>query len=221
MDAKISTEQFVDYLFDHPVTNPEWYWDIDAPYLVIEPEQAALLIAEIFENASALLSGFSNEQLRQGLWYLLSSACSDYMIDAVASKEVDCSRKVRVMRSIVLLFKTAMVARCSQHLSHNDEPGADALNGVCYMWWDIMQYWDHPELPGRRVLDMEALSAMQQILAIPHDACRESALHGLGHIQASYPEEVVSIIDQWLSSEQGVRDELRQYAANAKDGMVL
>ncbi len=36
---------------------------------------------------------------------------------------------------------------------------------------------------------------MARTLAIPHLACQEGALHGLGHWQRAYPDRVAAIVD--------------------------
>jgi len=58
-----------------------------------------------------------------------------------------------------------------------------------------------------------------RLLSIPHDACRESALHGLNHWYLSYPR-AEAIVDEWLEQTAGLRPELISYAQNAKVGMV-
>jgi hypothetical protein len=59
------------------------------------------------------------------------------------------------------------------------------------------------------------------MLALPHDACRESALHGLGHWHHAYPDQTADIIDEFLARNEGIRDELRRYAMAARCGCVL
>lgn len=61
---------------------------------------------------------------------------------------------------------------------------------------------------------------LRRLLAIPHDACRESALHGLGHWAHHYPQ-VAGIVDEFLSSAPGLRPELIAYAERARIGNVL
>jgi hypothetical protein len=69
-------------------------------------------------------------------------------------------------------------------------------------------------------VDAEFLEVMRQALALPHDACRESALHGLGHWHRAYPSQTTGIIDEFLARNGDVRDELRSYALAARCGCV-
>jgi hypothetical protein len=89
------------------------------------------------------------------------------------------------------------------------------------MWWDLFPTWGHPALQSQARLDAEVLALLAQILTIPSDACRESALHGLGHWAASYPGSVDAIIGAWLHTQPALRPELHRYAACARRGCVL
>ena len=51
-------------------------------------------------------------------------------------------------------------------------------------------------------------------------ACRESALHGLGHWHDVYPAEVELIIDRFLSGYRELRPETVNYAKIARCGCV-
>ena len=53
---------------------------------------------------------------------------------------------------------------------------------------------------------------------IPERHCRMSALHGLGHLPHESKE---AIIRRFLSANQDVDDEMRQYAEDAIAGRVL
>jgi len=210
-------DQWIAHVFDHPVTDPQWYWETDAPDLDPGPEQTCLLIAESFERGGGLLAPFSDAQLNQGFWYLAGCG-SDYM-HALCQSSATLPVKLRALRSIVPLFEQVMAVRCSPHLSHLDEQPANPLNSACYMWWDVISFPGTPEDPAYAPFDAEVLSVMQRILAIPHDACRESALHGLGHWQSDYPQ-TTEIIDRFLQQSHGLRRELVAYAENAKIGYI-
>ena len=138
---------------------------------------------------------------------------------ALVNPEVPLTTRLRAVRSIVPLFEQVMAARCSPHLSHLDEQPASPLNSACYMWWDILPIHGQPEEPDRAEFDAEVLRALPRLLSISHDACRESALHGVSEWQLYYPT-AQRIVDQWLSRTPGLRPELVSYAQRAKIGMV-
>jgi hypothetical protein len=62
---------------------------------------------------------------------------------------------------------------------------------------------------------------MDSTLQLDSVACRESALHGLGHWQHEYPEQVGDIINRFSISHRNLRKELETYMKNAFVGYVL
>jgi hypothetical protein len=210
---------WVGYVFDRPVEDPAWHWSLDAPYWELAPTRAAELIAETFERAGQLLPAFSDAQLNQGLWFVLSNGCSDYMFCA-SDETVAWPLRKRLLWSFVPLFRDVMAIRCTPVLSHLDEPGATPLNSACYMCWDLIPIGSAPEAPGAVVLHEEIVLVLGELLRIPHDACRESALHGLGHWSMFTPK-AGAVIEQFLHGSQSLRPELLAYARSARTGCIL
>ncbi len=119
------------------------------------------------------------------------------------------------------MFERLFVPRCTPHLGHRSEPGAGPLNMVCYMWWDIMYLPGWQDEAERAQINAACLAVMRETLGLASDACRESALHGLGHAKAQSPERVAEIIDKFLASTPNLRTELMQYTHSARGGCVL
>ena len=87
------------------------------------------------------------------------------------------------------------------------------------MWWDILRF-----ILCSASLITEVIPTLRRQLTIPHDACRESALHGIGHLRRDYPEyeqRLSGIIDDFLASTPRLRRELIAYAAQARRGEIL
>jgi hypothetical protein len=218
----LSLSNWIAHIFDHPVPEQRgdaWHWSLDAPYWNDSPEHTCELIAETFERSGELLARFSDAQLNQGFWYLVSNSCSDQMFSLI-EPAVPMPIRLRALRSFVPLFEQIMAVRCSPHLSHLDEPGANPLNAVCYMWWDILPIYGRPDEPDRAQFDPEVLAVLRRLLTIPNDACRESAFHGLGHWELEYPRQVAGIIDDFLRRSPDLRPELIDYAERAKKGYI-
>lgn len=216
-------EQWLAHVFDHRVREAAlaWYWDPDADWWDGPAVDAVQFLTRAFESAAVAFQPYTDAQLNQGLWFIASNGCSDYML-ALLDSGVPWSDRRRCVRSIHTLFEQCFARRCTPHLGHLDEPGANPLNSVCYMWWDILPICGQPEDPGRNEMDREILGVLESTLQLESDACRESALHGLGHWQPYYPEQVTAIIDAFLQSQEGgLREELRVYARNAYRGCVL
>jgi hypothetical protein len=208
-------QSFIAFLFDRPVP---YSWSEDAGEWPDSSEQIAQSIAETFENAGELLARFCDAQLDQGFRFLLDAGRSEFMFTLV-QEDVPVPVRLRALQSFVPLFEQVMAARCSLHLSHLDEPGAKPLNGVCYMWWDILPIHGRPDVVARRDFDAEVLVVLERLLTVPHDACRESALHGIGHWSIEYPQ-VARVVDAFLAQTPHLRPELVAYAQSAKVGCV-
>ena len=214
-----SLANWLEHVFDHPVTDPAWHWASDAPQWQDSQGQVATHIAETFEQSGRLLARFSDEQLDQGFWFLVDNSCSEFMC-CLVDPNVPLPLRLRALCAFVPLFEQVMAARCSPHLSHLAEKGANPLNSACYMWWDILPIHGRPEEAAPTEFDSEVLAVLRRLLSIPHDACRESALHGVSEWVIYYPQ-AASIVDDFLSSAGNLRPELASYAQRAKVGNVL
>lgn len=219
MNKNLSLSNWIAHVFNHPLADPAWYWSNDAPEWNDTPKHVAVLITETFERSGELLAQFSDAQLAQALWYLVSNNGSGFMFSLV-EPTVPIKTRLRALQSFVPLFEQVMAQRCSPYLSHLDEQGANPLNAVCYMWWDILPIHGQPGQAGRDEFDTEVQHILKQLLSIPHDACRESALHGISEWQLYYPQ-IEAVVDEWLAGTTGLRPELVSYAQRAKIGKVL
>jgi hypothetical protein len=176
----------------------------------------------LFEAPEQHLHRFSDAQLNQGLWFVASNSCSEHFF-AFTDTALPEDQRLRGVSSIGALFARLFARRCSQHLSHLGEPGAGALNGICYMLWDVAplpRFHDHATLEA---VNLAAIEVMEGCLKLDHDACRESALHGMGEVHWFRPirPRIQRAIDAFLANAPGLRPELVDYALNARSGRVL
>ena len=217
----LTFEEWLIYVFDHPVeaVKNAWYWDMDRDHWVGTASQTVEFLTEAFERSAVVLKPYTDAQMNQGLWFLASTACSDHML-ALLDEDVPWPRRQRCIVSMHTLYERCFARRCTPHLSHIDEPGAGPLNSVCYMWWDILPFYGQPENPAQREMDKAMLDVMESTLQLDSIACRESALHGLGHWQHTYPERVGEIIDNFSMQERALPEKLRTYMRNAYVGHV-
>jgi hypothetical protein len=208
--------EWVQYLFDNP-PDYRWFdritaWD-DLPSAVLVD-----YLTRLFTAAGTVLAPFSDAQINQTLWFLVGEGSDGAA--ALFDAAVPWAERRTCLEATLALFTGCFLPRCTPALSHRDE-SASALNSICYMWWDLFPTWGAPEDPRRAELDALVLSLLERILDLPSDACRESALHGLGHWMSHYPERVVGIVDAWLRRQPGLRPALRTYALAARCGCVL
>ena len=87
------------------------------------------------------------------------------------------------------------------------------------MFWDICRFSGLEDLIESKETQDAVLKVLKKILTIEHRACREGALHGLGHIANSCPESVREIIDRFLSKTK-LDEKLLTYAHNAREGNI-
>jgi hypothetical protein len=210
----------VNFIFYHPGERPEWYWDVDAPFWSGPLTLTAAYVTRLFEQLLPTLGCFSDAALNRGLNYLISPGLGEHM-RCLDEPSLALAVRERCVRSCGALFRKLLLARCTPHLSHRDEPGRSPLNAVCYMWWDIMPVYGGPVPGDRQTLQVAALETMADILQLDSLACQESALHGLGHWHRTFPERVESLIDAFLSRHANARPELLAYARAARCGCVL
>lgn len=219
----LTFEGWLAYVFDHPIpveNDKAWYWDIDRDWWKEEPADAIHFMTQAFENAKVVFQPYSDAQVNQGLWFIASNACSNHMF-ALLDASVPWSAQQRCIYSIHQLYEQCFARRCSPHLSHLNEPGANPLNLVCYMWWDIIPIYGKPNDPVWKEFDQDILQVMESTLQLDSLACRESALHGLGHWQYHYPGLVGEIIDKFSMSQRELPETLEAYMKNAYVGHVL
>jgi hypothetical protein len=212
---KLSFEEWISFVFDHPVRNPQWYFADTIDWWPAEKHPATTItyLTHLFDNPVSPLALYSDDQIGQGLWFLVDNAASNHMF-CLEDQRVPWEQRHHAIRAMIPLFKSIFAVRCTPHLGHLSETDTQ-LNLACYMWWDIMP------VGGTREIDTAFIDVMETTLTLPSDACRESALHGLGHWYDRDPQRVEGIIDSFLDSTPKLRAELREYARAARTGCIL
>ena len=220
--TELSFEDWLEHAFGHEVRfqQPAWFFDPDSDWWDPGPVEAVAYLTRLFEEPEPALRWFSDGQIAQGLTYLVStSASGDNGWLYAPTVPVDDRR--RCVEAVGSFFAQLFAPRCTPHLSHLSEADAGPLNGVCYMWWDEFPCLALPDDPHLPVLHEAALRTMAGILDLDSLACRESALHGLGHWQRRHGDGVVRIIDDFLEAHPGLDPRLVAYARSARCGCVL
>ncbi|HEX5446485.1 MAG TPA: hypothetical protein VFW87_21890 [Pirellulales bacterium] len=218
--TELNFEEWLRFVFDHPVTDPQWYFDIDADEWRGTSSIAADYLTRLFSDPCRWCEGFSDEQLNQGFWFIVGqNGChgADSFLDA----EVPWEIRRQGIEAIGTLFEQLFAKRCSDRLSHFDERGVRPLNSICYMWWDLFPTFGPSRKPSQASFDAVAMEVMRRLLEIDSQACQESALHGLGHYQSAHPTRVKRMIDEYLARNPELRRELLVYAHDAREGVVL
>jgi len=217
----LSYEQWIDHVFDHavPFYEQPWYFDVDADWWDPRPEQAVAYLTRLFESPEPLVEEFADDQIGQGLYYLVSnsgSGCCQCLTDF----SVPIAARVVCIAAMRTLFAKLFESRCPRILSHLDEPGSNQLSSICYMWWDIVPLGSVSKPGTPDPIDDACLNVMRETLKLSNPACQENALHGLGHWAHAYPEFTAASIDGYLAANPNLRPELVNYAKAARAGCI-
>jgi hypothetical protein len=219
--TNLSYEAWLEHAFGREVRHQRtpWFFDHDCDWWAPSHAEAVAYLTRLFEDPEPALEFFSDAQIAQGLTYLVNtSAVGDdgHLYDPT----LPLADQRRCIESVAIFFARIFAPRCASVLSHLDEPGAGPLNGVCYMWWDVFPCVALPDDPDRDALHQAMLRTLQRILALDSLACRESALHGLGHWRGQHPETVEAVIDAFLAARPDLPPKLATYARAARSGCV-
>lgn len=217
-----SFEDWVVQVFDHPVTDPEWYFrrEYDEVPSQLKPEETATYVATLFESPRFLLTRYSEGQIAHGLQFLLFTAasnCSFVIIDELIPVQL----RMRVIQSLFFLNKDLFASICSDYCGGPEQSKKRPADFVCFMMWDDGILKLAPDRPEQAMIDKALLSVLQDILRLPSVPCQKSALHGLGHAHYDYPNEVIEIVDKYLAEPTNIRGDLVEYALRAREGSVL
>lgn len=211
-------DEWLKGIFDHPEGAEPWYYDYKKQLPEPAPAAGVEYLRRLFAESGTLLAGYSNRQLKDGLWYLFDPSNSNEIF-CLLDAGVPLAERLKTIEAIYLLYENCFLERCTSALSHFNEAAENPLNVFCYMLWDVAPL---PATAGKKdspAIDAACLEVMRKALLLPNDACRESALHGLGHAKLYYPAEAGGMIKTFLDTP-GLRPELRRYAQAASEGMV-
>lgn len=205
-------DTWLQWVFDHPVTDPAWYWN--DKLLEPPPEVTVDYLTRLFCSPVSRLACYSDAQVNQGLWFLCSNACSSHL-DAFLDEDVPIHKRLHGVASIFDLYREVFATRCASELSHGRNRTTNPLNSVCFMFWDIAP------LLGTQGEQMRAaiLEVLRRISTLSHVACIESAIHGLGHASSCGYSEATEVLNDIISSGVCPSD-LLAYAHRAKDGDI-
>jgi len=217
-------DEWLTYLFDRPESDYGTHWCFerpdDEPVWDAPRELSAEFIARTYEDPKLWLNRFSDAQLAAGLEYTWNPSHSDVGF-SIRDGTTPMPLRLRAVRALVPLYERCFLTRCEARLSHGNESLENPLNGACYMYWDVCPFhtaMDEGKLPQ---LEEACLQVMEATLQLDHDACRESALHGLSHWYYGHPKRVEKTISGWLKErERSLRPELVRYAKAASRGDV-
>lgn len=215
-------DKWIDFVFNHPVTDPSWFIKMDYKELDELEERydnhiTLKYFTDLMLDPIEVLDKFSNEQVDEGFWFLFYSFGNrTYDQDYNPQPLLPHQERKECIEAMIHLFRSLYAKRCSEIFIDFDEDVDNRLNWSCHMWWDLLR--DENILLGEMGEDKDigyvCIDVIDKILEIEHVACQASAIHGLGHFMEFYPDKVKPILDDYLSKPIS-QDDLRIYAEAA------
>lgn len=182
------------------------------------PAQELDHLTRLLGDPVAQLAGYDDEAIGVGLWSLLDSGGAATTL-ALGDVTLPLDARLHCVRLLRNLYRDLFAVRCGERLGHLSEQEG-RLEMACYMFWDIACFGGTPGDRDGNLLEDAILDLLDDVLRIPHAACQESAIHGLGHRVARHPERAPAVLARWLDRGP-VRDErLRAYADAARTGCI-
>jgi hypothetical protein len=184
-----------------------------------KPVQAVAYLTRLFEDPERTLCWFSDDQIAQGLTYLVGTSASgdNGWLSAI---EVPVEARVRCVEAIGKLFDRLFARRCTPHLSHLSEVAAGRLNCVLYVVGRISMHRiaERPEsaTAKRYSLDDHGAHSRTGFAHVPG-----KCIPWAGHWQRQHATEVARIIDAFVSSQTELDPRLLAYANAARCGCIL
>lgn len=220
-------QQQLEHVFNRPVTEPAWYWQVGDdgeadPFKDEDPLTAFEFIETLCEAPGKHLAAYSDDQIGQGLNFIFNNSCSN-LTHGFKAAPVSFERKEAALRSLFHLFRDVMAVRCSPQQAVGRQEKSAPLNHICYMFWDetpLSGQWNEVTKAERRAYYEAVAWVMQQCLSSPNPAVVESGLHGLGHMVFDYPSVAAPILDAYLDQNKGRPNALINYARAARTGMI-
>jgi hypothetical protein len=214
----------LDYLFNRPTDEPEWYWGTDYWEEGVFDDNTLdtfTFLETLLAHPKDDLAAYSDAQIGLGLNYIFNSSCSN-MTHEFMSAKMSFDHKMKVLHGLFALFRDVLNPRCAEITSAFSQDSLSKINYICYMFWDITPLCMYESLDKNEVDIYNATIAdiMKKCLRLSNPACVESGLHGLGHLAFNHPKIAVPIIDNFLKNGKCKNESLINYAKSARTGMI-
>ena len=87
------------------------------------------------------------------------------------------------------------------------------------MWWEVIPLGAAEGDPDAERLNGKASDVLEAVLSLSNPACKEAALHGLGH-SARKDDRAATIIERFLANGVDLDPALDRYARSALSGYI-
>ena len=182
------------------------------------PHTTIINITHLVLHAYELLKHYSDEEVSRGLHHLASNNYSQTMY-ALLDEDVAWVQRQACIQSMYTLFEKFFIRRCLPELSFPSRDVANPINFVCCHWFDLMPLHGRREVADN--INMEFLDVFRKVLTIDSEICQEGALSGLGSWCLYFPMEVNAILDEFITNNPNLREELRETVSLARHSLNI
>ena len=180
----------------------------------VSSSDAVDYLTRLFEHPEESLRYYSDRQIAPGLWELGPGDAH-----CVYDQAIPIEKRLRLIGSVETFFRDFFDKRCVPKLSDTASEHVSPLNTICYMWWEVITWgWQKDDPDAERIRERD-FDVMETVLQFANPACKESALHGLGHM-VHQSDRARAIIDRFLATERDLEPELESYARAARTGCI-
>jgi hypothetical protein len=203
-----SYDEFLDFVFDHPVEKEHWYWGkVDVAFDAVHNTE---LLTELFSNARLLLEKYTREQLEQGFWALQSGCVDGFVEHVMFDLSVPFEKRAECIRAMFLLYR--------------DLFAVDDLETSSNMWWDCIassysvRHRSQTTSEDDRKIQDVMFDTLTKILYLESEECQGAALHGLGHLRHPNTEKVIR---DWIATQPDLPEDDLEYAEACITGDIM
>ncbi|HVH38150.1 MAG TPA: hypothetical protein VM757_06145 [Sphingomicrobium sp.] len=212
----VTFEQWLDESFGRAVTGENYpqFVPTDSWPDPVDDRLVVDYLTRLFEQPEQALRYFSDRQIAACLWELGpgDSHC-------VYNPQISIDARLRLVGSVATFFRDFFDPRCVPQLSQSKQIDTVPLNGICYMWWEVIVWgWVKDDPDAERIVAAD-LDVMEAVLRLPNPACKEAALHGLGHL-VGHRDRAAEIIAAFIARSTDLDPELLAYARAAHGGCI-
>ncbi len=176
-------------------------------------------VVQLHEDLPELMKDYTVWQLARGIDVIFNANVADYVFD-LRDGSASFEKKVEAILSMKKLYSECFFKLCRPRLGHLSED-MNELESFCYMIWDVspLSYCENNDQKDR--FYSAIAEVMEYALSLNNIACKESALHGLGHLISPphYPR-AKDIIQNFIDKNKNADPRIIKYAEQAKTGMI-
>lgn len=207
---KLSFEQFIIFVFDHPVEDIQnaWYRGIDE-WEWCDDSTVFEHLLRLFRNPAFLLERYTNEQLDQGFWFIKGPCCG-FLENTLWNPDIPWSIRKELIDAMGDLYEKLFAI--------------NSLDTSSNMWWHTLAN-DYTSMDGSDIISrgmfpndpivqQAIFETLCRIIKLPSRDCQWAALHGMGHLR--HPD-TVQVITKYLENLE-LDEAIKNYAQYCMSG---